>query len=212
MGNARRLQATAAVHNPSAAQFLSSELDIAATEHSKELGKYARFQIHVESCSGLDNAFQVGIYVAGNHNAHGVSIQPFECNVHVHEKRKLRSLLSAADKVHDLKPIAVFERCVAPLRARHDLAIEFDGNAVALHAQLFDQLRQRQGIGKALFFAVDQQVHDNTVIESRNRCAAVEGADQPERPELSGKVLANEPLEWIGATDGLRGVFSVILG
>lgn len=57
----------------------------AATEHSKELGKYARFQIHVESCSGLDNAFQVGIYVAGNHNPHGVSIQPFECNVHVHE-------------------------------------------------------------------------------------------------------------------------------
>lgn len=74
--------------------------------------------------------------------------------------------------MHDLKPITFHEWSLAPACSRHDLAIELHGDAIAFHLQLLDQLRQRQGIGKRALFTVNQQVHDNTVIESRNGCAA----------------------------------------
>ena len=50
-------------------------------------------------------------------------------------------LLSPADKMNNLQPIAVSERSLGPLRTRDDLAVEFDCDAVALHAELLDQLR-----------------------------------------------------------------------
>src|ERR1035437_670784 len=50
-------------------------------------------------------------------------------------------LLSPADKMNNLQPIAVSERSLGPLRTRDDLVIEFDCDAVAFHAELLDQLR-----------------------------------------------------------------------
>ena len=42
-----------------------------------------------------------------------------------------------------LQPVAIAELCLHPLRARNNLAIELHCHAIALHAQLLDQLRQR---------------------------------------------------------------------
>jgi hypothetical protein len=50
-------------------------------------------------------------------------------------------LLSPADKMNNLQPIAVSERSLGPLRTRDDLAVEFDCDAVAFHAEALDQLR-----------------------------------------------------------------------
>jgi hypothetical protein len=69
---------------------------------------------------------------------------------------KLETVLSSADKVHDLQMISVREFGLSPLRARDNFAIKFDGHAIALHAKLFDQFGQRQGIGKTLFVTVDE--------------------------------------------------------
>src|SRR5664280_14551 len=55
--------------------------------------------------------------------------------------RNWKLLLSPADKMNNLQPIAVSERSLGPLRTRDDLAIEFDCDAVAFHAELLDQLR-----------------------------------------------------------------------
>ena len=73
---------------------------------------------------------------------------------------KLETDLSPADEVHDLQAVAIAEFGLSPLGARDDLAIEFDSDAIALHAKLLDQLGKRQGIGKALAFAVDKDVHN----------------------------------------------------
>jgi hypothetical protein len=52
---------------------------LASTKHFNKVGEYARFQIQVNRCTGFDNAFQIGIYVANRHDPLGVNIQPFEC-------------------------------------------------------------------------------------------------------------------------------------
>src|ERR1022692_1427704 len=72
------------------------------------------------------------------------------------ETRNWKLLLAPADKVHNLQTIAVLESCLWPLRAGDDLAIEFNGDAVALHSELLDQFCQRQGVGKAFFVAIDE--------------------------------------------------------
>src|SRR5664280_3851973 len=48
---------------------------------------------------------------------------------------KLETALSPTYKVHDLQMVAVLERGFWPLRARDDLAVEFDCDAVAFHAE-----------------------------------------------------------------------------
>ena len=47
---------------------------------------------------------------------------------------------------------------------RHDLAIQLHGDAVALHAQLFDQ-RVQGGRRKVPFFSIDDQTHKDKIAD-----------------------------------------------
>ena len=50
---------------------------------------------------------------------------------------------AAADEMNDFQPVAFAELCLGPLLARHNVAIEFDGNAIVLHSQLLYQGGER---------------------------------------------------------------------
>lgn len=49
------------------------------------------------------------------------------------------------DEMDDLKPVAVIERSTGPALTRHDVAIQFDGYAVRLHAKDFHQRGECEG-------------------------------------------------------------------
>ena len=48
---------------------------------------------------------------------------------------------SAADEVDDLQPISIVQWSLRPLVAGNDLAVQFDGYAVGLHAELARRAR-----------------------------------------------------------------------
>ena len=50
---------------------------------------------------------------------------------------------AATDKVNDFQPVAFAKLRLGPLFARHNVAIEFDGDAILLHAQLLHQRGER---------------------------------------------------------------------
>src|ERR1039458_236804 len=54
--------------------------------------------------------------------------------------------LTSAHKVYDLQPVAIVAGGCAPVGAGHDLAVQLHGDAVGLHAQLFDQRVQGGGV------------------------------------------------------------------
>jgi hypothetical protein len=66
---------------------------------------------------------------------------------------------TAAHKVHDFESIAIFKSGGLPLGARNDFQIQFNGDAIRLHAELRDQRSYAQAIGKIAFFAVDVESH-----------------------------------------------------
>lgn len=63
--------------------------------------------------------------------------------------------------MHDLKMIAVFDRRGFPLRARHDLAIEFNRDTVRFHSQRLDESSERVEIPDLLRLSVDGDGHDS---------------------------------------------------
>ena len=63
---------------------------------------------------------------------------------------------AAAYEVDDFQFVSVVERGLGPLIAGDDVAVEFDGEAIGLHAEGLDQGGQGCGLG-GLRFAVDGQ-------------------------------------------------------
>ena len=74
---------------------------------------------------------------------------------------------SAADKVHYLQAVAVAQLGGGPGIAAHNDVVQFDGHAVGLDAQLFDQRSQRQAVAEAAFFAIDHEFHEKYCRSSR---------------------------------------------
>jgi hypothetical protein len=73
---------------------------------------------------------------------------------------KPESGAAAADEVDDLETVAFGEKRGGPAVAGDNVAVEFDGNAVRLHAELFDQGGQGELVaGKLALFAIDEQTH-----------------------------------------------------
>ncbi|MCU1300078.1 MAG: hypothetical protein JWQ87_362 [Candidatus Sulfotelmatobacter sp.] len=71
---------------------------------------------------------------------------------------------AAADKVDDFEAVAVFQRGLGPAVAGDDVAVEFNRDAVGLHAERFDQRSEREvvradGIGKGTLVSVNVQSH-----------------------------------------------------
>ena len=51
--------------------------------------------------------------------------------------------LTATNRAYDLDAIAVVDRMLRVLAAWHDVAVDFDGDALLLHTELEQQLGQR---------------------------------------------------------------------
>lgn len=67
---------------------------------------------------------------------------------------------AAADKVDDLEAVTLGEKRGGPAVAGDNVAVEFDGDPVRLHAELFDQGGQGEALaGKLPLFAIDEQTH-----------------------------------------------------
>lgn len=73
-------------------------------------------------------------------------------------------LQSAADEVDDFEAVAIFEDGFRPDITGGDFAVEFDGDAVGLHVEGFDQGRQRElggrrRVSKSALFSIDVKFH-----------------------------------------------------
>jgi len=67
---------------------------------------------------------------------------------------------ASADEMDDLEAVAFAEKRGGPAVAGDNVAVEFDGNAVRLHPELFDQGGQSEAVGGKLpLFAIDKQTH-----------------------------------------------------
>jgi len=66
---------------------------------------------------------------------------------------------TAADKLNDFQPVAFPKGRLRPLVARDDLAVQFNCNAILLHAQLLYQGGKRQGGCEIAAFAIDLKFH-----------------------------------------------------
>jgi hypothetical protein len=70
-------------------------------------------------------------------------------------------------EVDDFQAIAIGEVGIGPLCPRDDVEVQFDGDAVLLHAKVFDQIGQGDG-GEVLLLAVDGELHCGSIL-ARNR-------------------------------------------
>jgi hypothetical protein len=64
---------------PTGAEVADAFKVFAETKRSKKVGDYARFQIEVKSCPGVDNAFELDVCTPDLQYPIEVNIQPFEC-------------------------------------------------------------------------------------------------------------------------------------
>ena len=80
------------------------------------------------------------------------------------QTRSYLSGTAATDEVDDFEAVAVFQQSPGPAVAGDYFAVQFDGDAVGLHVQGFDQGRQgkfgwRCRICEGALFSVDVKVH-----------------------------------------------------
>ena len=66
---------------------------------------------------------------------------------------------SAAHEVHNLQLVAIVQHGRGPGIAADDVAVQLDGNAVSLDAQVLDKHRQRQFAVEAPLCAIDKKFH-----------------------------------------------------
>ncbi len=72
---------------------------------------------------------------------------------------------TAADSNHDFKAVAVEELRRAMLASGHNLAVSFNGDALAGQIERVDQLAKRQRGGKGTGFAVDDQMYHGSFAD-----------------------------------------------
>jgi hypothetical protein len=78
---------------------------------------------------------------------------------------------TTSDEVDDFKLIAVVQFRAWPLAARNDLAVQFNGDTVRLHAKVLDQRAQGSG-RRRLAFPIDHEVHDAIFAVIRQKTQA----------------------------------------
>lgn len=71
----------------------------------------------------------------------------------------IRRELSSAHKVHDLELVPVVQFGGGPLSACHDLAVQFHGNAIALHSKRLNQRGDVRNRRELFLFTIDHQFH-----------------------------------------------------
>ena len=79
-----------------------------------------------------------------------------------------KTRLAAADRDHDLETITILQHAGVQSAARHDLAVAFDGDALACEVKRADQFDAGQGTIERAWFPVDVQCNHGV----RKRCCA----------------------------------------
>lgn len=83
---------------------------------------------------------------------------------------------AAADEVNDFQPVAVFELGFEPAIAGNDVAIQFHGHAVGLHAEEFYECSQGEGSGgKVTLFSIDVKFHKAETFMDSNILTPLRG-------------------------------------
>jgi len=67
---------------------------------------------------------------------------------------------AAADEVDDFIGVVLLDARFGPLRARENVAIAFDGDALGVDAEVFKKLKDVQAVGNFAGFAVDGDGQD----------------------------------------------------
>jgi hypothetical protein len=84
---------------------------------------------------------------------------------------------AAADEMNDFELVILVQDCVSPTVARDNVAVQFDGHAVSLHAERFHQRRKGGNRGvESLLFPIDVEFHDQYTNVRRVQCRE-EGVD-----------------------------------
>ena len=83
-------------------------------------------------------------------------------------------LFSSPHEMDDLKFVSIVEFSCWPGRTRNDVVIEFDGDAIGLHAEMIDKRGETQAVRKGLCVAVDRELHQ------RNSSNSLLSAREPE--------------------------------
>ena len=104
---------------------------------------------------------------------------------------------AAADEVDDFQLISFVECGLGPAIARNNVAIQFYGHAVGLHAESFHKRGEgkgRRSVGEVALFPIDLKFHftearvnaDGTSRRENSRthasCSSVSGTDKPRAP------------------------------
>jgi len=89
--------------------------------------------------------------------------------------RRLAKALTTTHELDDLKAVARLHECFLPLRARQDIEIALNSNAILSHAEVFEQANHREPAGDFAGLAVD----DNRHFRVRNRSADCRLHSQP---------------------------------
>jgi hypothetical protein len=76
-------------------------------------------------------------------------------------------LRTAAYEVDDFQSVAGSEGFAGPLVALHDVAIEFDCDAVLLDAEFFNETGQGQGRLESAIFPIDYEIHGVIVASEK---------------------------------------------
>jgi hypothetical protein len=71
---------------------------------------------------------------------------------------------AAADEVDDLQAVFIVKFGGTPALAREDVEIQFDGDAVVLHAEVFDERGDGERVGKLALLAVDLKSHQASIL------------------------------------------------
>src|SRR5882757_4393155 len=75
------------------------------------------------------------------------------------ENRATGAVSAAADGPDDLGAVAAVQVYFRPAAARHDVAVQFDGQTLPGQLQAPDQLGQGDSLGDGGIFAVDDNLH-----------------------------------------------------
>ena len=73
-------------------------------------------------------------------------------------------LITSADELHNLQLIAFGKLGLGPVLPRDNVAVQFNRDAIGLHAQLLDEAGKREWNVEAALFPVDDQFHLHRIL------------------------------------------------
>jgi hypothetical protein len=93
-------------------------------------------------------------------------------------------LRTTADKVDEFESVSLMEAGVCPAVSGNNVAIQFNGDAIGLHAERFDESGQGQNLGiESSFLSIDVEFHNDNLRDLGREFA---GRMRPPTTQLFG--------------------------